>query len=88
MGNVAEYAIAKSVPQHGGARQRDWGIAVELPMGPRGRAAHAAGALVGCGRTLRLSRITPGTSGLSDLQTYACQECGVWVTEADNRVGR
>jgi hypothetical protein len=57
-------------------------------MGPRGRAAHAAGALVGCGRTLRLSRITPGTSGLSDLQTYACQECGVWVTEADNRVGR
>jgi hypothetical protein len=42
-GNVAEYAIAKSVPQHGGARQRDWGIAVELPMGPRGRAAHAAG---------------------------------------------
>jgi hypothetical protein len=43
--------MGQSVPQHGGARQRDWGIAVELPMGPRGRAAHAAGALVGCGRT-------------------------------------
>jgi hypothetical protein len=33
MGNVAEYAIAKSVPQHGGARQRDWGIALSYQWG-------------------------------------------------------
>lgn len=38
-----------------------------------------------CGRALRLSRIMPGTGGLADLRTYACRECGVWVTEADNR---
>jgi hypothetical protein len=41
-----------------------------------------------CGRPLRLSRITPGTSGLPDLRTYACQECGVWVIEADERMSR
>jgi hypothetical protein len=38
-----------------------------------------------CGRALQLSRITPGTSRLPDLLTYACRECGVWVTEADRR---
>jgi hypothetical protein len=26
-----------------------------------------------CGKALRLSRITPGTSGLPDLRTYACR---------------
>jgi ribosomal protein L37AE/L43A len=41
-----------------------------------------------CGRALRLSRITPGTDGLADLRTYACRECGVWVTEADSRAER
>jgi hypothetical protein len=43
-----------------------------------------------CGRALRLSRITPGNGGLADLHTYACRECGVWVTEAedDRRRGR
>jgi ribosomal protein L37AE/L43A len=41
-----------------------------------------------CGRTLRLSRTTPRTSGLSDLRTYSCRECGVWITEAaEDRVG-
>jgi ribosomal protein L37AE/L43A len=41
-----------------------------------------------CGRMLRLSRTTPATSGLSDLRTYSCRECGVWITEAaDDRVG-
>jgi CheY-like chemotaxis protein len=33
MGNVAEYAIAKSVPQHGGARQRDWGLLLSYQWG-------------------------------------------------------
>ena len=42
-GQVAEYAIAKSVSQHGGARQRNWGGAVELRMETRGRAACGAG---------------------------------------------
>jgi hypothetical protein len=41
-----------------------------------------------CGRALRLSRVTPGTSGLSDLRTYACRQCGVWVIEADDRIAR
>jgi hypothetical protein len=40
-----------------------------------------------CGRTLQLSRIMPGTSHLPDLRTYACRECGVWLTEADRRAG-
>jgi hypothetical protein len=38
-----------------------------------------------CGRALQLSRIMPGTSQLPDLRTYACRECGVWLTEADRR---
>ena len=41
-----------------------------------------------CGKALRLSRITPGTSGLPDLRTYACRECGVWVIEGDERSDR
>jgi hypothetical protein len=40
-----------------------------------------------CGRALQLSRIMPGTSHLPDLRTYACRECGVWLTEADRRAG-
>ena len=35
-----------------------------------------------CGRVLRLSRITPGSNGFADLQTFSCWECGVWVTQA------
>jgi predicted RNA-binding Zn-ribbon protein involved in translation (DUF1610 family) len=41
-----------------------------------------------CGRMLCLARTTPRTSGLSELRTYSCRECGVWITEAaDDRVG-
>jgi hypothetical protein len=40
-----------------------------------------------CGKTLRLSRITPGTHNLPDQHTYRCQPCGVWVTEAADSVG-
>ena len=35
-----------------------------------------------CGRMLCLTRTIPGTNGLSELRTYGCRECGVWVTEA------
>jgi transposase-like protein len=49
---------------------------------------HPDPACPSCGRALRLSRVTPGTGGLADLRTYACRECGVWVTEADNRTRR
>jgi hypothetical protein len=38
-----------------------------------------------CGRALQLSRVTPGSKGLPDLRTYACRECGVWLSEADHR---
>src|ERR1700745_698549 len=39
--NGAEYASARLVPRHGGARQPDWGIAVRLPMGSTGRCVHS-----------------------------------------------
>ena len=42
-GQVAEYAITKSVPRHSGARQRNWGIAAKLRTDTRGRAACSAG---------------------------------------------
>jgi hypothetical protein len=42
-GQETEYAIAKSLPRHGGTRQRNWGIAVELRMESRGRAAYGVG---------------------------------------------
>jgi hypothetical protein len=35
-----------------------------------------------CGRMLCLTRTIPRTNGLSELRTYGCRECGVWVTEA------
>jgi transposase-like protein len=38
-----------------------------------------------CGRALQLSRITPGSKGVPDLRTYACRDCGLWLTEADDR---
>jgi hypothetical protein len=28
-----------------------------------------------------LSRIVPASPGSSELRTYGCKECGVWVTE-------
>ena len=42
-GQVAEYAITKSIPRHSGARQRNWGIAAKRRMDTRGRAAYGAG---------------------------------------------
>jgi hypothetical protein len=35
-----------------------------------------------CGRSMHMTRMTPGTDGLPDLGTFRCGECGVWVTEA------
>jgi hypothetical protein len=35
-----------------------------------------------CGKPLRVTRITPRTGGRTDLRTYGCQQCGVWLTEA------
>jgi len=35
-----------------------------------------------CGRMLCLTRTIARTNGLSELRTYGCRECGVWVTEA------
>jgi hypothetical protein len=35
-----------------------------------------------CSRPLRLSRITPRDGELSELRTYGCTGCGVWLTEA------
>ncbi len=33
-----------------------------------------------CGKALRLSRVKP--DGRTDLRTYGCRQCGVWLTEA------
>jgi hypothetical protein len=42
-----------------------------------------------CGKTLRITRITPRPGGRPDLRTYGCQQCGVWLTEAaDEPIGR
>jgi len=35
-----------------------------------------------CGRPLRFTRTTPQYGGYTDLRTYGCQQCGVWLTEA------
>jgi hypothetical protein len=35
-----------------------------------------------CGKTLRVTQIMPRSGGRTDLRTYGCQQCGVWLTEA------
>jgi hypothetical protein len=34
-----------------------------------------------CGRLMGLARTIAASPGYSDLRTYGCRECGVWVTE-------
>jgi hypothetical protein len=42
-----------------------------------------------CGKPLRVTRITPRSSGRTDLRTYGSQQCGVWLTEAaDGLIGQ
>jgi len=36
----------------------------------------------GCGKALRLTRVTPKSDGRTELRTYGCRQCGVWLTEA------
>ena len=38
----------------------------------------------GCGRLMGLTRTVPASSGYSELRTYGCKECGVWVTEGSS----
>ena len=35
-----------------------------------------------CGKPLRVTRIMPRSGERTDLRTYGCQQCGVWLTEA------
>jgi hypothetical protein len=35
-----------------------------------------------CGRSMHITRVTPGTGGLPDLETFRCGGCGIWLTEA------
>ncbi len=37
-----------------------------------------------CGRPMSITRTTPGSPGIRELQTYGCKNCGVWVTEASD----
>ena len=41
-----------------------------------------------CSRPLRLTRVTPRDGALSELRTYGCTGCGVWLTEAADDKGR
>lgn len=34
-----------------------------------------------CGRQMGLTRTVPAAPGYSELRTYGCRECGVWLTE-------
>jgi hypothetical protein len=34
-----------------------------------------------CGRPMGLTRTVPAAPGYSELRTYGCRECGVWLTE-------
>ncbi len=33
-----------------------------------------------CGRTMQLTRSTADTSGVSEIHSYGCGECGLWTT--------
>lgn len=35
-----------------------------------------------CGRSMHLKRTSKGADGLTELRTFACGECGVYLTEA------
>jgi ribosomal protein S27AE len=35
-----------------------------------------------CGRSMHLKRTSKAADGLGELRTFACGECGVYVTEA------
>ena len=37
-----------------------------------------------CSRPMGLTRTIPGSPGLSEMQTYGCKDCWVWVTEASD----
>jgi predicted RNA-binding Zn-ribbon protein involved in translation (DUF1610 family) len=34
-----------------------------------------------CGRTMQLTRSTADTCGISEIRSYGCGECGLWITE-------
>jgi predicted RNA-binding Zn-ribbon protein involved in translation (DUF1610 family) len=34
-----------------------------------------------CGRTMQLTRSTADTSGITEMRSYGCAECGLWTTE-------
>ena len=38
-----------------------------------------------CGKALRLTRVLPRPGGCTELRTYGCHQCGVWLTEAADR---
>jgi hypothetical protein len=38
-----------------------------------------------CGRLMGLTRTIAASPGYSELHTYGCRECGVWVTEGNTR---
>jgi transposase-like protein len=64
-------------------------LAVQTLMRQAGGETILRPACPNCGRSMHVSRITPGTDGLPDAATFRCGECGVWLTEAaGNRRGR
>lgn len=38
-----------------------------------------------CGKPMHLARTIPGIGGLPELRVYSCRQCGVSITEAEDR---
>jgi hypothetical protein len=43
---------------------------------------HLYAACPSCGGALRFARTVPGSEGFTDLQTFSCRECSLWITES------
>jgi hypothetical protein len=39
-----------------------------------------------CGKPMHLMRTIPGIGGLPELRVYSCRQCGVSLTEAEDRI--
>lgn len=35
-----------------------------------------------CGRSMQLTRATADTGGISEVRSFGCGECGVWIAES------
>ena len=69
---------AGSRPQHRLRSMPSQSVASSWPQADSLSSKHLCPA---CGRPMGLTRTVPPSPGYSELRTYGCIECGVWVTE-------